>query len=951
MKKFLSMALALAMVFTMFTFAAGSAGATDFNDVPNDSEFKEAVDVITAIGIMGGYGNGQFGPNEYLSRGAAAKIIAGLRLTPTTAETLPRNVSPFPDVPANDEFAGYVTYVRDEGIVGGYSDGTFQPRARLSGYAFLKMLLGALGYRSDVEGFGSGSWTVNVAKVANDAEILDGVDGQISSAGMTRGVATQLILNVLKADLVEYESTTNVTIENVTVNVGNNKAIKRTTTEEKGKYIKDDRVSPGSNLRTLQFAEQYFQRLRRDESSFTDANGQDEFGRPTTTWTWRNEEVGKYADAPDKVYFGNFKPSNVYRDLNLNNSYTFLSNGQSLNGTARRAVQLVNGVVVDMVDTTLSRSNTKDLNERIMTPYGNRDANGNEIADGYFNAQIGNGAVTYVYFDDDDEQMIISTMIYYSGKISNIRNATSSADRSVDLELAPSRQTNAHPYSVKDGKRITNYTKYETDNFRKDDIVWYTFCSDDGEIKDMGTLEAISGTVTRYVLDGSIRLRAGGSTTDYNYAKAVAFMGDLKDDVNITGLGSENFETDSEATLYIIRLNNSPYILWVDGEGSSNVSEYVLIRNTDKDSLSGDLRARLLFSDGTQRTVDVDGEIRPENRAKYPNASADPDRVNQDSYFPVVARYSERSDGTYRLTTIPTIDNPNGIATGNRFFDGLLNVSGNSVTGDALGGLSPDSSTVFVVLVSGNYRVYTGYRNLPTINNRYAFVYANGNDVKLVFVTDDTQTTINSKDLIFISATSASGVYNDNGDYYRTYAAIVDNRVTEVMVQADPATTLFAPVVGNAYRYQNGYVNNGTTSQTSIVGYEVQDFVVDRISKRDDADKCIILNNTDTDDDIISSGYYSSSDVRIERAYGYDSPSGDEIKLNTHVDANGNVNTQGGAHTWYVSPDVRVYEIDGSDIERIAFDSLGSDNDDWVYLAYDERDAEITYLFIVKHED
>lgn len=938
MKKFLSMALSLAMVLAMFTFAAGSAGATDFSDVADDSPYKEAVDVITAIGIMGGYGNGQFGPGEYLSRGAAAKIIAGLQLTPTTADALPRNVSPFPDVPANDEFAGYVTYVRDKGIVGGYSDGSFQPRARLSGYAFLKMLLGALGYRSDIEGFGNSSWTVNVARVANDANLLDGIDAEISSAGMTRGVATQLILNTLCSDLVEYDTTTNVTIDNITVNVGNQKA--RTQVNATASY----RNNIDKTGNDIQFGERYFQRLRRDEASYTDNSGKDNFGRPATTWYWRNEEVGKYADAPVKVYYGNPKLSNIYRDLNLSNDYTVVfgnlptdANGDPV---ARRAQVLVNGVTVDLTDTKFSRANTDDLSKRLANPF-----------DGYFKDQLGNGTVTYVYQNDDDEQVIISSLIYYAGKVNNVRAATSSKNRSIDLELSPARQTTSHPYSVKDAKWITSYTQYETDNFRKDDIVWFTFDADDGEVKDVGTLEAITGTVSRYVVDSSIRLRSSGTNTDYSYAKAIAFMGDLKDDVNITGRGTEVIDTDSEATLYVIRLGGSPYILWVEGEGSSNVSEYVLIRNTDKDALSGDIRARLLFSDGTQRTVDVDGKIRPENTAMYPGGEG-----TQNSGAPVVARYTERSDGTYRLTTVPTTTDPNGIASGNRFFSGTINVSGNSVTGTALGGLAPDSSTVFVVLVSDNYRVYTGYRNLPTINNRPAYTYANGNDVKMVFVTDDTGTTINSKDLIFIAATSASGVQVDGSDRYRTYNAVVDNRVTEVMIEcpsdATQNTILYAPVVGNTRGYVNGYVANGTTSATAITGYEIQDFLVNKDNKYDDADKCIILNNTDSDEDIISTGYYSSSDTRIEKACGYDSPSGDEIKLNTHTDENGNIDTVGGAHTWYVSPDVRVYFVDtDGNIERGNFDSIGSDNNDWVYLAYDERDAEVTYLFLVEVED
>ena len=60
MKKTLSMVLALVMTVSLFTFAPASAGAA-FTD-SNSITYKEAVDVIYALGIMGGYSDGSFRP-------------------------------------------------------------------------------------------------------------------------------------------------------------------------------------------------------------------------------------------------------------------------------------------------------------------------------------------------------------------------------------------------------------------------------------------------------------------------------------------------------------------------------------------------------------------------------------------------------------------------------------------------------------------------------------------------------------------------------------------------------------------------------------------------------------------------------------------------------------------------------------------------------------------------
>ena len=71
MKKFLSLVLALTMALSLVTV---SAGATDFDD-DGDITYQEAVTVIAGMGIVDGYSDGTFGPDEALTRGAAAKII------------------------------------------------------------------------------------------------------------------------------------------------------------------------------------------------------------------------------------------------------------------------------------------------------------------------------------------------------------------------------------------------------------------------------------------------------------------------------------------------------------------------------------------------------------------------------------------------------------------------------------------------------------------------------------------------------------------------------------------------------------------------------------------------------------------------------------------------------------------------------------------------------------
>ena len=147
MKKFLSLVLALVMTMSLVTV---SAGAKDFTD-NSKINYKEAVDVMSAVKVIDGYAEGDFRPANTLTRGAAAKIICNLILGPTTASALVADAAPYSDVAANSTFAGYIAYCQKTGIISGYADGTFRPGNSLTGYAFMKMLLGALGYKADQE--------------------------------------------------------------------------------------------------------------------------------------------------------------------------------------------------------------------------------------------------------------------------------------------------------------------------------------------------------------------------------------------------------------------------------------------------------------------------------------------------------------------------------------------------------------------------------------------------------------------------------------------------------------------------------------------------------------------------------------------------------------------------------------------------------------------------------
>ena len=282
MKKFLSLVLALVMTMSLVTV---SAGAKDFTD-NSKINYKEAVDVMSAVKVIDGYTDGSFNPTNTLTRGAAAKIICNLILGPTTASALVADAAPYKDVPTNHTFAGYIAYCQKEGIISGYADGTFRPANSLTGYAFMKMLLGALGYDAATEGYTGANWSINVAKRALNIGLDDDLTGDFNGVkAVNREEACLYAFNTLKATMVEYDNNNSVTVNGITF-TNKSAAKEMANTGKTDGNIEDDGK--------MQFAEKYFDKLSKKGAT-------DDFKRPATEWKYDGDKVGTYADSADAI--------------------------------------------------------------------------------------------------------------------------------------------------------------------------------------------------------------------------------------------------------------------------------------------------------------------------------------------------------------------------------------------------------------------------------------------------------------------------------------------------------------------------------------------------------------------------------------------------------------------------------------------------------------------------
>ncbi len=119
-----------------------------FPDVESSQkELAEALVYLTKANIIQGYADGSFGGKNPLSRAEGLKLIlqgTGMaKEIDTEKEGDITKAGTFLDVPRNAWFWQYVEVAYSNGIVQGYSDGTFKPDQPLTKVEFLTMLLNA----------------------------------------------------------------------------------------------------------------------------------------------------------------------------------------------------------------------------------------------------------------------------------------------------------------------------------------------------------------------------------------------------------------------------------------------------------------------------------------------------------------------------------------------------------------------------------------------------------------------------------------------------------------------------------------------------------------------------------------------------------------------------------------------------------------------------------------
>lgn len=121
-KKLLTIVGALLLACSL-PLSGAAAGKQLFPDVPPTKHYAEAVNDLATRTIIGGYPDGTFKPGNSITRGQAAAIIAKM----IGLDTSNVKGQKFKDVPTSYGFYKAIAKMAEEGIIGGYPDGSFKP--------------------------------------------------------------------------------------------------------------------------------------------------------------------------------------------------------------------------------------------------------------------------------------------------------------------------------------------------------------------------------------------------------------------------------------------------------------------------------------------------------------------------------------------------------------------------------------------------------------------------------------------------------------------------------------------------------------------------------------------------------------------------------------------------------------------------------------------------------
>ena len=628
--------------------------------------------------------------------------------------------------------AAYIEYCTTLGIVAGDGTGKFNPSNTVTGAEAAKMLLVALGFKSEIEGFTGANWAVNVNVRANQKGLFDELSIN-PSEGLTRDNAAQMVWNALDAGVVSYDYTLITDGSSITSSPTLIDNVSKTLLTDKFKVSKLEGV------------------IVANENATSTGTAVEKEG--VTVLLLTSDDADSKQDEGDTITLKTATAANL-----LGKSVTMFAKDWK-NGAYQTV--LGNPVVSsdNMIATISEKSDADDVKDALKDA-GIKEVSKAVLVENFIRATdkddkeltisgmadvaklTGNGIEVIVISNDNDNKadFVIRTKMI-AGKVSayNAKGndgdgyITVSALVDIDEDHKADRIAGAEFADVKGSEDLA-----------KDDIVLYyrvgdTFYAEKADSVNV-TVTSTKGSDT--IKDGKNTYKASALSSKY-------------DDDNNTVLTTA-VEPDDEVTLY---LDNFGYVVYTDAVTAAD--EYMFITGSDASVKDGfeSLTIKGVLSDGTEVTASV-------NKLDSKKLSTAFDGKTEDQAQEMVNNKIVTYTKTGEKYNITVKDNTK-----------ITQIEKNKAS---LGGATANSKTIFVIGdKNDNYKVYTGISNVPDVTSSSLYCYAKSGVAKFVVALDAT-TSDGDTNGIYILGKTASAKKDGDDTIYVVEAYVNDEYVAEL---------------------------------------------------------------------------------------------------------------------------------------------------------------------------
>ena len=552
LKKVLALVLAFACAFTMF------AGAT-FTDSADIKVENEVVDTLIELGVINGYTDGSFKPNDTVTRAEMAKMIYVLRTGNSDASAYNNDKTTFTDV--NGHWAaGYIKYCQSLGIIAGVSATQFKPDANVTAQEAAKMLLVTLGYDANKAGLVGINWASKTNALADENGLLDDVNTSFTGP-CPRQYAAQLIYNAIDTPTVVWRDDA---YTNVTLLGDDNKTVgEKFMNLKKTTAVLED-VTKTSGKETFELT------LDKNEKTYDANKTTDDFNKALFNFTDVKKDYSNLKYQMVTVLYKNNDKSKVYGVYATkdNTQQTGILKDLKMDGEKVK----LDGTKYDLAKTTSVYVNGYKINDDIKT----------------FVAKYGDGSATkyqdQAYFQPT-EVKLLATDGSTNYSILNVKTFAVAKVTAVGSDYIN--------VSFKKGDNtIASKSKLESDDWD-----WY-----DGIKKN----------------DYVVLTAAGNYGTNHGLVeKATVVTGKVNGTRSDDGvaIGDEWYKMAGKKTAMVTRPNTGSnvemvvvngYVYYTDTTAGSIDDIALLVEAAPKGGVNSKWEARMIFADGTDKVVEIE---------------------------------------------------------------------------------------------------------------------------------------------------------------------------------------------------------------------------------------------------------------------------------------------------------------------------------------------------------